>query len=293
MRSAMSRSCALTVALTVTRGLVGGWLLLLALACCTSRAVLQSGVVPLSEPAPPPTSHGGGDLYAAASGLTFMEPTEELNAGHYVPAAQLNLAGTFRPHRGITLRPMAVMALPTNATPLDPNGIENPNRLSVSGGLDFGYVFGSERTAYMVRPHVGVALLGVAMLIQDPAGTFSYPDIGWMAIVEGGLDGGYWVTPWLLIQGGVDVRNAPRVPAVVAACYGDDPPFVDWGAFALNVRVAAEVEIDHTASIVAAVSVPAVGNPYEPYPILTLGVRGILGEAPQRQHFERNLREPR
>lgn len=276
--SLLARRCAVAALALATGPLAG----------CAGRAVLQSALVPLAEPAPPPTSHGAGDVYAAASGLSFFAPTGEPDLGHHVPAAQLHVAATVRPRSGWTLRPLAVLAIPEGATPLALDIGLRPREPSVSAGLDVGYVIGSERTGYLVRPHVGIAVLGVAMRIEDPEGTSPHRDLGWMAVIEGGLDGGYWVASWLLLTAGIDLRNAPRVPSRIALFDGDEPPVVRFGAFALAVRVAAEIELEHAVGIVLAASVPALGSPFEPYPILTLGLRAIFGDAPARQFFERN-----
>ncbi|MDQ3031754.1 MAG: hypothetical protein M3Y87_05000 [Myxococcota bacterium] len=271
------------------------WLLIVLLACCTSREVMQSGIVPFSEPLAPPTSHGSGDLYAGASGLTYLEPSDEgAELGHYVPAGQINLVGSLRPIAGLVLRPVGLLAVPSGASPISSGLLPAPTAPSFGGGIDVGYTWGDEDVPYLVHPHVGVLVTGIAMTVQDPsAGAQPFARVGWMAVIEGGVDVGYWVTPELLVLGSIDVRNGPRVERSVVACDGDEPPYTGFGDFTLNGRVSAELEITRGFGVVAGVGFPVIGSPFTSYPIVSLGLRGTFGDA--RQGFRRSragAREP-
>lgn len=258
----------------------GGWLVLVLLACCTSRQVMQAGLVPFAEPMPPPSSHGSSDIVASASGLTFLEPDEApRNLGHYVPASQVHLAAMLRPIPGLMIRPMGMLAIPTGASPLQTGLLAGPTAPSFGLGVDIGYVFGDEREPFLVRPHVGAMFAGLATQISDPGGTPAYSDLAVMGVVEGGLDLGYWVTPWLLVMGSVDLRNGPTLPASAeASSCGQGPPFVAFGDVAVTPRISAEVEVQRGFGIFAGVAVPALGSPYASYPIVSVGLRASFGE---------------
>jgi len=99
-----------------------------------------------------------------------------------------------------------------------------------------------------------------------------------MGIVEGGLDLGYWVEPWLLLMGSVDMRNMPAFPSMIAACAGSSPPFVDFGTFTLTTRASFEVEVVPGLGLFGSIAIPTYGNPYASFPILSGGIRGSFGD---------------
>ncbi len=270
----------LGVVVTLARVIAAAWLVITLLACCTSRTVMQSGLVPFAEPPPPPSSHAAADVAASASGLAFVEPEEVAdNLGHYVPAAQVHIAGMLRPVRGVTLRPTGMLAIPSGATPLRPDLIAQPDLPSFALGVDVGYTIGDEDDPLFVRPHFGPVLAGLATRVADPwPGPSGGSEIGWMILVQGGLDLGYWVTPEVLLLAGVDVRNTPRVEALVSSC-DSTTPFVDFGDASVTARVSAEVELTNDIALFASVAVPALASGYGPFPILSFGARLSAGEA--------------
>lgn len=273
----------LLIALTSLAGV------LLELGCCNARTVTQSGLVPFSEPDPPPSSHGSGDVYASGSGMTRLDATGSATSGDFVPAGQLHIGGMFRPVGGLTIRPMGMLAFSSGAgsvgtgTTMGSTGmpgvsLDGPRTQSFALGLEFGYVLGDEAREYLVRPHIGVSALGIGAQVSDPIGSGSSSMLGWMAVVAGGLDLGYWLTPWLLVIGSVDVRNMPDLPSSVSTCIGDDPPYVNFGNLTVTTRVSAEVEIVPGFGVFGGIAFPTYGSPYASYPILTGGVRGSFGD---------------
>jgi hypothetical protein len=277
--------------------------ILLALGCCNSRTVTQSGLVPFSEPDPPPSSHGSGDVYASGSGLTRMDATGSATSGDYVPAGQLHIGGMFRPAYGLTIRPMGMLAFSSGAgsvgtgatmatTGLPSVPLDAPTSQSFAIGVELGYVLGDEGHEYLVRPHIGVSALAIGAQVSDPVGTASSSMLGWMGVVAGGLDLGYWLTPWLLVMGSVDLRNMPELPSSVTTCFGNDPPYVNFGNLTITTRISAEVEITPGFGVFGGVAFPTYGSPYTAYPILTGGVRGSFGDGRTGMRRTRTNRQP-
>jgi hypothetical protein len=263
--------------------------LLALLGCCNARTLTQSGLVPFSEPDPPPTSHGSADVYAAGSGLTHLDATGAATSGDYVPAGQLHVGAMFRPVGGLMIRPMGMLAFADGAGSVGTGStlgaagapgvrLDAPSTQSFALGFDVGYMLGDESRDYVFRPHVGVSALGIGARVSDPATSPFTSELGWMAVIAGGLDLGTWVTPWLLLMGSVDLRNMPDLPSSVTACVGQTPPFVSFGAFTVTTRVSAEVEITDGFSVFAGVAFPTYGSTYSAYPIVTGGVRGSFGD---------------
>lgn len=298
--------------------LVLALLLPLDLGCCNARTVTQSGLLPFSEPDPPPTSHGAGELYVAGSGLTRFESTDggSASSGGYVPVGQLHFGAMLRPRDGFMIRPMAMVAFHDGAQPLGDGtatpppgtiGIGSatsarlvlPQGTSFSAGFDLGYMIGDESTIYLVHPHVGVRVAGISVAVSDPIGSTPHEHTGATPIVEGGLDLGAWVTPWLLLVGSADVRNMPAVASFVTACVEEQPPFLGFGSATLTMRISAEVEIVPGLGFFAGITFPVAGNPYVSYPILGGGLRGTFGDGrdglvrhrPNRREDD-DLREP-
>lgn len=269
----------LRVIVTLSRVIAAAWLVVTLLACCTSRTVMQSGLVPFAEGPPPPSSHGAADVAASVSGLAFVEPEEVADSlGHYVPAAQVHIAGMLRPVRGLTLRPTGMLAIPSGATALRPGLIAAPDLPSFTIGVDVGYTIGDEDDPIFLRPHAGPVLAGVATRVDDPwAGPNAGAEIGWMIVAQGGLDLGYWVLPQLLLMASVDIRNTPRVQAIVDSC-DTSAPFVDFGDADVTVRASAEVDVNDDVALFAAVAIPALATGYDPFPILSFGARLSSGE---------------
>lgn len=264
--------------------------LLILVGCCTTREVVQSGIVPFAEPLPPPSSHGSGDIYAGGSGLIYLEPSGSgTELGHYVAAGQLQVAGSLRPIAGFQLRPVGMVAIAEGASPVGPGLIERPSAPTFGAGVDLGYTFGDEDDWYLVRPHMGGMVSGIAMGWQDPAGGNSVFGTGWTGIVEGGIDLGWWATGELLIIGSLDARNAPVVPrSVIAGC--ESPPFTRFGELSMSARIGVEVEPVRGFGLFAGLSFPVFGSPYVAYPSLAIGVRTTFGDA--RQGFRRSRIEP-
>ena len=273
---------------TIGRVFSAGWLLLLLLACCTSRTITQAGLVPFSEPDPPPSSHGAGGVVVSGSGLTELDARGDVTNGDYVPAGQLHIGGMLRPIAGLMIRPMGMLAFASGAgsvgTGMAPGGVSGPTPLappdgpSFGLGVDLGYMLGDESTGYLVHPHVGAFGVGLSSRFADPAGAPPQSSVAGMGVVEGGIDLGYWVTPWLLLMGSLDMRNMPAFPSQVTTCAGNDPPFVGFGTFTMTTRLSFEVQVTEGFGFFAGAAIPAYGSPFASYPILTGGLRGSFGD---------------
>jgi hypothetical protein len=261
----------------------------LALGCCNARTVTQTGLIPFAEPDPPPSTQGAASVFASGSGLTHLDATGEPTSGGYTPVGQIHVGVTLRPRAGFTISPRGMAAFsdgaapsasgtpPTTAMVLPSPGA--PRTTTIGFGLEFGWTFGDERVDYLVRPHLGINALVVGSVVSDPApGAAPQTESGWMAVLSGGLDLGYWLTPWLLVVGGIDLRNTPTMASTVTACVGDAPPFLDFGDFTVTTRVSGEILITPDLGLFGGVAIPTYGSPYASYPILTGGVRGTFGE---------------
>jgi hypothetical protein len=270
-------------------GLVAVLALLASLGCCNTRTIMQSGLVPLSEPDPPPSSHGSGDLYASGTALTHLESTGDASSGGYVPAGQIHVGGMLRPIAGLMIRPMGVLAFADGAgamgTGTAPTGMGTalapltpPRTASFAAGVSFGYMLGDEDDVYVLHPHVGIYGVGIQAMVSDPAGIPAEAHYAGMAMVAGGLDIGIWAAPWLLLMASADVRNLPSVPSSVTACVGDSPPFVGFGDATLTMRLSGEVVIAPGVSLFGGIAFPTVGVTYQAWPILTGGIRGTFGD---------------
>lgn len=171
-----------------------------------------------------------------------------------------------------------MLAIPNGATALRPGLIPAPDLPSFAVGLDVGYLFGDEDEPFFFRPHLGPVLAGVATRLSDAgSGADLGSDLGWMVVVQGGLDVGYWITPEVLLLAGVNVRNTPRVDASVAVCEGS-PAFLSFGDVSATARLSGEVEVTNDVAFFAAIAIPAVATGYDPYPILSIGARLSAGE---------------